>query len=273
VSERSSHWPRIARSWSLVGSPLRPVAADLELFDQAIAGWHNDGFAAPNALILGVTAELFQNLHWPAGTRLAALDGSLAMIEAVWPGPRDTAHLGSWTDMPFPDGSLDIILCDGGFGLLSLQDQRALLGEVARVLSTRGIFSVRLFAPMGRTGSLEDITADLMQRRIASLDQLKLRLWGAMQGSAETGVRPRDVVAQIHAMSDNGRFLVEQLGWNPEHVERLQVHRDSTAVYHLTDAAGLSAMLAATPGLALRSIARPGFPCGESCPVVTAQRV
>ncbi len=37
MNARSSHWPRIARTWSLVGSPLRPIAADLKFFDQAIA--------------------------------------------------------------------------------------------------------------------------------------------------------------------------------------------------------------------------------------------
>ncbi len=223
-------------------------------------------------MILGVTPELCCDLHWPPGTRLAALDGSKDMIEAVWPGDRKSAHLGSWTDIPFPQQSLDIVLCDGGFGLLTLEDQRRLLEEVARVLAPGGVFAVRLFAPMGRTGTLEGIATDLINRRIASLDLLKLRLWGAMQESASTGVRPRDVVAQIHAMSDNGRFLVEQLGWNPEHVERLQVHRDSQAVYHLTDETGLTAMVAMIPGLSLLGIGRPDFPCGDSCPIVTLQR-
>jgi SAM-dependent methyltransferase len=272
VSERSSHWPRIARSWSLVGPPLRPVAPDLALFNQAIAGWQQHGGAAPRALILGVTPEFFRELRWPPGTQLAALDGSVDMVEAVWPGPRELAHVGSWTDMPFAAGSQDIILCDGGFGLLEVQDQQRLLAGVARVLSPRGIFTVRLFAPMGRTGSLEDIAADLLQHRVASLDQLKLRLWGALQGSAATGVRPSDVVAQIHAMSDNGRILVEQLGWNREHVERLQVHRDSNAVYHLTDESGLSAMAGAIAGLRVLATARPGYPYGDACPIVTLQR-
>jgi SAM-dependent methyltransferase len=251
---------------------LRPVAADLQLFNEAIAGWQRNRSGVPDALILGVTPELYGELQWPPGSRIAALDGSRDMIEAVWPGPRESAHLGSWTSIPFPQRSLDIILCDGGFGLLPIEDQRRLLEEIARVLKPGGIFVVRLFAPMGRTGSLDDIATDLMNRRIASLDQLKLRLWGAMQESAATGVRPRDVVAWIHTMSDNGRFLVEQLGWNPEHVARLQVHSESTAVYHLTDESGLSAMVAATPGLALLSVAHPDFPYGNACPVVTVQR-
>lgn len=255
-----------------MGPPLRPAAPDLALFEQAIAAWQEDGPGAPGALILGVTPELCSGLHWPPGTRLAALDSSVDMIEAVWPGPADLARVGSWTDMPFPQASRDIILCDGGFGLLSIADQHRLLREVARVLSPHGMFAVRLFAPMGRTGSLEAIVADLHGRRVASLDQLKLRLWGALQESAAAGVRPRDVVARIHAMSDDGRFLVEQLGWNPEHVDRLHVHSGSTAEYHLTDESGLAEMVDALPELQVHAIAHPDYAYGECCPVVTVRR-
>jgi SAM-dependent methyltransferase len=272
VNAGTGHWPRIARSWKLVGSPLRPAGADLALFNRVIGQWHANAARPANALILGVTAELFSGLAWPQGTKVAALDGSPDMIAAVWPGSRELARVGSWTDMPDPDASRDIILCDGGFGLLSLPDQQRLLEEVARVLSPRGVFAVRLFAPMGRTGSLAEVVRDLRAHQVASLDQLKLRLWGALQTSAASGVRPRDVVEHIHAMSDAGRFLVEQLRWNAEHVDRLGVHRESTAVYHLTDEDGLAGMLEAVPELETLSVARPGYAFGDACPVVTLRR-
>lgn len=194
------------------------------------------------------------------------------MIQAVWPGPPELASVGSWTDMPHPDGSRDLIFCDGGFGLLSVDDQRRLLREIARVLTPRGVFAVRLFAPMGRTGTLSQIADDLHAHRIASLDQLKLRLWGALQTDVSSGVRPRDVVARIHAMSDAGRFLVEQLGWSSGHVERLSVHLGSTAVYHLANEHDLAGMLVELPSLALLSVARPDYVYGDACPIVTLQR-
>jgi SAM-dependent methyltransferase len=272
VSSGAGHWPRIASSWSLVGPPLRPASADLAQFNRAIAHWHADAARPPAALILGVTAEFFTALAWPAGTTLAALDGSPDMIAAVWPGPSELALVGSWTNMPDEDASRDIILCDGGFGLLSIQDQQRLLEEVARVLSPGGVFAVRLFAPMGRTGTLEEVARDLRAHQVASLDQLKLRLWGALQATAASGVRPGDVVAHIHAMSDSGRFLVEQLGWNREHVDRLGVHRDSTAVYHLTDEHGLVGMIGTVPELECLSVARPAYAFGDACPVVTLRR-
>jgi SAM-dependent methyltransferase len=255
-----------------VGPPLRPAGPDLAQFNRAIADWHASAQRVPAALILGVTAEFFTALAWPEGTTVAALDGSPDMIAAVWPGPKHLALAGSWTDMPDQRSCRDIILCDGGFGLLSLQGQQRLLEEVARVLSPGGVFAVRLFAPMGRTGTLEEVARDLRTGQVASLDQLKLRLWGALQASAASGVRPRDVVAHIHAMTDGGRFLVEQLGWNAEHVDRLSVHRDSTAVYHLTDEYGLLGMLAAVPELECLSVSRPAYAFGDACPVVTLRR-
>jgi SAM-dependent methyltransferase len=272
MTNLQGHWSRVAQTWSLVGPPLRPVAADLSHFNRAVAHWHQQSAKTPDALILGVTPELWRDIHWPISSRIAALDGSEDMIRAVWPGPPELAHVGWWTQMPFTTSAQDIILCDGGFGLLTPANQRLLLQEVARVLKPGGVFSVRLFAPMGRTGSLQEIADDLHQHRIASLDQLKLRLWGALQASIETGVRPCDVVAWIHKASDEGRFLVEELGWNREHVERLRVHLGSTAVYHLADEDRLAELIANTPSLQLREVRRPDYAFGTSCPVVTAQR-
>jgi SAM-dependent methyltransferase len=272
VSAEHGHWPRIASSWSLVGPPLRPAGPDLAAFNRVIGEWHAHAGRPPSALILGVTAEFFTALSWPRGTLVAALDGSPDMIAAVWPGPAELAMVGSWTAMPCEDASRDITLCDGGFGLLSLHDQQNLLAEVARVLAPGGVFVVRLFAPMGRTGTVEEVARDLRAHQVASLDQLKLRLWGALQTSAATGVRPRDVVERIHAMSDMGRFLVDELGWNRDHVDRLGVHRASTAVYHLTDEHGLARMLKSVPALECLSVERPTYAFGDACPVVTLRR-
>lgn len=272
MSNMGGHWPQVARSWGLVGPPLRPIAADLMLFDQAVAGWHRLAARPADALILGVTRELYQDIGWPAGSRVAALDGSRDMIRAVWPGPPELACLGAWTAMPFAAASLDVILCDGGFGLLAPAAQRQVLREVARVLRPGGIFTVRLFAPMGRTGTLDEIAADLRGRRVASLDALKLRLWGALQHSVAEGVRPRDVVAWIHAASDNGRWLVEALGWNPEHVARLQVHVGSPSIYHLASKADLLDMVRELPDLRAGPVGQPAHDFGACCPVVTVRR-
>ena len=242
------HWSRMARLWQLVGPPLKPSAEDLAIFQDAIICWHAAHARAPRALILGVTPGLCQ-LRWPADTSLHALDGSRQMIEAVWPGQPAAAIHGSWTAMPLATGSCDIVVCDGGFGLLPYpQGQKKLLRELHRVLTPGGIFVVRLFAPTGRTGTVEEVFANLHTGGIASLDALKLRLWGALHGDAYRGVRPQEVVAHILAAVGDFDRLADDFGWPLEHVRSLELHRQSTARYHLTEAAELVRMASCDPG-------------------------
>lgn len=268
------HWREMAAKWKLVGPPLRPSPADAACFQAAIAQWRSSQSRAPRALILGVTPELFF-LDWPADTRLTALDNSAEMIAELWPGTSGSAVLGSWTDAPLEAHSQDLILLDGGFGVLSHPEgQHALLGEIRRLLAPGGLFAVRLFAPVGRTGSLEAIGSDLGAGRVASLDALKLRLWGALHRDLQAGVRPRDVVEEIEALAGgNIHRLASAFGWSPEHVNTLELHRQSDATYHLAGVDDLRYMLTTQPGLKLRSVAIPQHEFGESCPVVTVQNL
>ncbi len=268
-----NHWSRMAQLWRLVGPPLRPAPEDLAAFEDAILGWLNAHSRAPRALILGVTPELY-SLRWPAGTTLRALDGSRQMIKAVWPGPPAAALLGSWTAMPLATGCRDIVVCDGGFGMLSYpQGQAELLRELHRVLAPGGIFAVRLFAPRGRTGSIEEVFADLGAGRVSSLDALKLRLWGALQGDAQQGVRPQQVVAHILAAVGNFDRLAEDHGWPLEHVRSLELHRESTASYHLTEAIEVVRMACSDAGgFESVSVVEPGYALGACCPIVTLRR-
>jgi len=270
MTKQLTHWPHIARSWHLVGPPLRPSPEDIDLFERSVSRCAPDARNA-QALILGVTPELFL-LGWPEGAAVRALDSSREMVEAVWPGPKGSAVLGSWTSAPIADVSQDVIVCDGGFGTLSYpQGQRTLLCEIRRMLAPGGIFVVRLFAPPGLTGSLTDIAADLDAGLIASLDALKFRLWGALHKDQATGVRPRDVVAAIEDMAGGLDRLVSRQGWSADHVATLQLHRNSNAVYHLTDANGLIRM-AEEFGFEPLSVASPDSSFGDCCPVVSLRR-
>lgn len=272
MTTSSNHWSRMAANWRLVGPPLRPGAADQALFDEVIAGWSSPDGATPRALILGVTPELF-HLGWPPGTQISALDGSPEMIAAVWPGEKSRAITGSWTASPLDDASQDIILLDGGFGVLGYPDaQLALLTEIRRILAPNGVFAVRLFAPAGRTGTLADISADLKAGSIASLDGLKLRLWGALQRTITKGVCPAEVVAQIEAMTGELAWLASTLGWSAQHLDTLELHRHSTATYHLIDEQQLLQMAQGLTGLCPLSVTFPQQPYGACCPVVSLRR-
>ncbi|MDP1735079.1 MAG: methyltransferase domain-containing protein [Sulfuritalea sp.] len=263
----------MARLWRLVGPPLRPAPADIAVFQKTIDQWCAPHDRAPRALILGVTPEL-HGLRWPTGTALLALDGSRQMIDAVWPGRPAAALLGSWTAMPLAAGSCDIVACDGGFGMLSYPDgQMELLRELHRVLAPDGIFVVRLFAPKGRTGTTEEVFADLRAGNVTSLDALKLRLWGALHGDAREGVRPREVVERILAAAGDFTRLAEDHGWPLEHVRSLELHRASTAVYHLTEAREVVRMATDDPGgFEHVDTVEPRYALGACCPIVTLRR-
>lgn len=270
---KDAHWSHMARLWRLVGPPLRPSAEDLAIFQGAIDRWREEHPAPPRALILGVTPELYA-LDWPAGTSIRALDGSPQMIKEVWPGPSESALLGSWTAIPLPDASCDIAVCDGGFGMLPYpHGQIALLAELRRILSPGGIFVVRLFAPKGRTGSVADIFGKLAAGLIPSLDSLKLQLWGALHGDATQGVRPRDVVAQILDAVGSFDHLARVYGWSLDHVRSLELHRQSSAAYYLTDAAELVRMACGEPGgFETPAVVEPAYELGSCCPVLALKR-
>ncbi|MCZ6712041.1 MAG: hypothetical protein O7B25_16880, partial [Gammaproteobacteria bacterium] len=150
--------------------------------------------------------------------------------------------------------------------------QHSLLLEIARMLVPGGIFIVRLFAPAGLTGSISDIAADLDGGLIPSLDALKLRLWGALHRDRVTGVRPRDVVAKIDEMAGGLDQLVSRHGWSAEHVASLELHRNSDAVYHLTDASEIIDMAEVLPGFERQSVESADDSIGVCCPVVSLRR-
>jgi SAM-dependent methyltransferase len=267
------HWSQMATRWSLVGPPLRPDTEDIALYRQAVAPRLSAHGSPPQVLILGVTPELY-HLGWPPGTCIQALDNSRKMIDAVWPGSPGTALQGSWTAIPLATSSCDIVLCDGGMGMLSYPDgQKKLLHELARVLAPSGILAIRLFAPTGRTGSIGEIFDDLQAGHIASLDILKLRLWGAMHRDPRTGIQPRAVVEKILATLNSFEKLADVSGWPPAHVRTLTLHLSNTACYHLTEADEIIRMaVGSLGGFELLNLTEPGYRYGNCCPHVSFRR-
>jgi hypothetical protein len=270
----SGHWPGIANVWQFVGPPLRPAAEDLAAFQATIDKWHDDHKKPPRALILGVTPEIY-SLKWPMGTQLNALDGSPQMIDAVWPGKRSAVIIGSWTEIPFRGNSMDIVLCDGGFGMLRYPDRQIdLLRELHRIISIGGALTLRLFAPSGRTGDVAEVFAQLSAGQIASLDALKLRLWGALHGRPSEGVKPRKVVETILELLGDFDRLAADHGWTLAHVRALELHRQSLATYYLTEAEEFFRMACSdVGGFQANGITWPAYELGDCCPTVSIKRI
>jgi SAM-dependent methyltransferase len=273
MNNNDSHWNQIAQSWHLVGFPLRPSHEDIICFERAVKAGAGTLDSPMRALILGVTPEL-SALKWPAGTTLSTLDGSLEMIKAFWNGPSENAIVGSWIATSLDDSSLDMIVCDGGIGLLSYpQGQLALFSEIRRILAPNGIFTARLFTPGCHSETIDHIASDLDAGAITSLDVLKFRLWGALQADAMNGVRPRDVVKNIELVAGSLQRLVDHFGWSTEHVATLEFHRNSQAVYCLSSVDEVLLLVDSLTGLEVVSVENPQHAFGDRCPIISMQRV
>ena len=226
----AEHWQFIANRWSNVGSPLRPIAEDQEIFSDLL-GIQDSG--PLRALILGVTPEL-KNLSWPEHSVVKAIDRSVDMIHAIWPGEKTDAVEGNWLQMPFADESFDCVLCDGGLHLLEYPDgHQGLVESVYRVLSTSGRFTLRLFALPARREPLEDVFSSVERGEVDSFHAFKLRVLMGLQTSPEVGVSVRNAYYTIHSwVGGDFQDLSNRTGWPLEQIQTLESYRDTASNYH-----------------------------------------
>ena len=213
LPQEGGHWSNIARLWRQVSSPLRPTPTDVAVYAAAVRDWARTG-GVPRALILGVTPELYR-LPWPAGSDVAAVDRNRNMIDALWPGPRDAVVCADWRDLPFPTGSRDVTVCDGGISMLSYPaDHREFVRSLHRVVAPGGLCVFRLYVPPGVRESPEAVLRDLLEAKIPNLNVLKLRLGMALQRSSEGGVELGHVWNVLREAAPDFPVLAERIGWD-----------------------------------------------------------
>ncbi len=277
-SESSPHnpteqWTAVAKQWGQIGQPLRPSAQDIAFVSQAVSSWANS-HDIPRALILGVTPELY-NLPWPAGADIIAVDHTQAMIDVVWPGPRDAAICAEWTDLPLPEKSRDIAVCDGGIILLQYPEgHRKFAEELSRIITPDGLCVLRLFVPPANDEDPESVLLDLMESRMGNLNLLKLRLGMAMQANAVEGVQLNNVWKAIHKVAPDLNQLADKISWPLEHLLAINAYRGRTATYHFLDVDQvLGIFCAENVSFALESVQWPDYELGDRCPTITLRKL
>jgi SAM-dependent methyltransferase len=271
-SDKPDHWSLLARRWDQVGPPLRPVAEDIGFCWDAVREWVRRR-GAPRVLLLGVTPELY-HLPWPRGTGLLAVDRSQAMIDNVWPGPKDAAQCADWLALTLADGSRDIVLCDGGLHLLRYpQEQQRLVRILHGVLSDAGLCILRLYVPPSRRESPEAILEDLLQGRISSLDALKMRLWTAMSNSAAEGVELAAVWNAVQEAVPDLEALAANVGWPAAQIMTISAYRDSTVRYHFATVDQVRGLFCGDPGgFEVHDLKVPSYELGKRCPTIVLRR-
>ena len=262
------YWNRIAEKWRFIGSPLRPCPEDLREMQKGVRGWiaAHPG-VPPRCLILGVTPE-FVKMDWPAGTRMTAVDGSPIMIQKVWPGypgPGQGAICANWHNLRLPEASVDIVLGDGCFTVITLPRGRELLRSVTRVLSHEGILVARFFVRPERTERPEAVMADLLAGRIGSFDAFKWRLVMAHYDKKKGGVHLQQVWDFWHNTGLDAGSLAKRLDCLPESVATIDLYQGIDDYYSFPTLAQLRSVL--EEECAVITCYIPSYELGERCPI------
>jgi SAM-dependent methyltransferase len=263
-------WERVSRNYSV--PPITPSREDLAYCWEAANEWIQRR-GSPRVLLLGVTPGLYK-LPWPDGTDFLAVDHSQAMIDALWPGPSEAVRCADWLSMGLPEGSRDIVLCDGGVHLLDYpQGQRGLVQVLHRLLSDEGLCVFRLFAlpPVRETPDL--VIRDLREGRIGNPSALKLRLFMAMHDGPVTGVELGQVFAGLMEAVPDLEAVAARIGWPAEQVLSINNQKDLKCRLHMLTLEETLGLFCADPGaFQLGSVRIPSYELGSCCPTVTLQR-
>lgn len=265
-------WSAVARQWEQIGQPLRPSPQDIDFASNAVTSWINRN-GVPRVLILGVTPELY-NLSWPPDTDIMAVDHTQTMIDVVWPGPKDAAICAEWTEIPVPEESRDIILCDGGFHLMSYPNEQIKFAEtLARIVTAGGMCVFRLFVPPAEPENYVDVIGYLLAGRISSLNILKLRLGMSLQEDARNGVKLADVWDTLHEAAPDLEKLADNIGWSHEHISVIHAYKNSPNRYYFVTIEEMRHIFCEiAKGFVIEEISTPTYLLGERCPSIVLRR-
>ncbi len=187
-----SHWARHAAQWGKVGSPLRPIQEDIDLYWRAInSSVAESELAMARVLLLGVTPEL-TSLRWPVGSSLFACDSSLDMLQSIWPlgrfpGASASTLNANWLALPLAPGACNLVVGDGSLSVFDCADDyRRCAHELYRVLQPGGCVVLRLFCPPEVPESPEQVFADLRRGHVGNFHAFKWRLVMAIHASNES---------------------------------------------------------------------------------------
>jgi hypothetical protein len=264
-----SYWDDFAESFAALGPPLRPSSEDIRSFEDAVAKWTaNHPYDWLRALLLGVTPELAR-MRWPDASSLIAVDNSLAMARAVWPGnvaKKRWAVCGDWLALPRPESSCHVVVGDGSINCLRFPDGfRALANKVRCTLSDDGILALRCYVRPAIQERPDEVFADIFRSTIPSFHHFKFRLLMAMQPSTEQGVAVNDVYKKWASGRIDEDSLIARTGWEKRAIRTIKFYRDKETVHTFPTLAELRSVLVEFFDEVSCSI--PSYHLGDRCPL------
>lgn len=231
------HWRSFARSWALLGSPLRPSDEDIRIFGEMLAT-HTDlagRVYRKNAWLLGITPEI-ASASWLKDFRLTAVEQSKAMIDAEWPGDTDHRHAicSDWLRAPFSDESFDLVIGDGCLTHVAFpQGLARLMESIHRCLRRDGYLMLRQFRRPDPSETPGDVLAALSTGAIGSIHAFKWRLLMALQGAADApDVAVEDAWRVWSEAGVDIAALACARGWSLDQIGTMDIYRGSPARYN-----------------------------------------
>jgi hypothetical protein len=197
------------------------------------------------------------------------------MIDAVWPGPKESVQCADLLALSLPKNSRDIVLCDGGLHCLPYPEKQQQLVHVLRdVLSDNGTCILRLFVPPERRESSDAIIQDLLAGKISGLNILKFRLLMSLLESSAEGVKPGKVWRLIHEAAPDFESLAAKIGWSLEHMLAINAFRDSTSRYYFATFDQVSELFCGSlGGFTVYRRNTPSYELGEQCPTIVLKKL
>jgi len=271
-SAAAEYWKKLSLNWEKFGPPLRPSIQDTVFMTDAINSWARDN-GAPRALILGVTPELYY-LSWPKETDILAVDHNQAMIDNVWPGPRNSIICDEWLDIPLQRSSRDIALCDGGISVFDYpHEHHQFVRVLHRIIAPNGLLILRLFVPQNEHQEPEEVLQDLVASKIPDLNHFKLRIWGAKYDDITKGIQLKHVWDTIHSAVPDLNGLAAKLGWQSDTLFIINAYRNNPTRFVFPNVDEVSYLFCQNPGgFKLETVRVPTYELGKCCPTVVFRR-
>jgi len=202
------------------------------------------------------------------------VDHSQVAIDALWRGSRDAALCADWLSMHLPEGSRDIVLCDGGLHLLDYPTgQLELVRLLHRVLSDQGLCVFRLFVLPPTRESPDLVLHDLLAGTVGNPSLLKLRLFMSMHHRPEEGVELGKVYEALIEAVPDFEELALKIGWPVERASVIHNYKGLETRFHLlTLEQTIDLFCGDSGGFKTRGVQTPSYELGERCPTVAWQR-
>jgi SAM-dependent methyltransferase len=233
--KQAAVWGQHAQQWSRVGPPLKPSAEDADL---TLLGLQSVFAQHPNmcqVAILGVTPELVL-LPWPDFVHLFAFDHSAEMIAQVWqphPVVISSVHEADWRKFPLETGSIQAAVGDGSLNVLPhLQDYRAVLEELHRVMAPGAVLVIRCFIRPDKVETLPEVIAAVHASQVGSFHALKWRCAMSLADVPGASVAVSDIHAAFETSFPSRLLLSEMTGWPEAQIDTIDAYKGAPTRYN-----------------------------------------